>query len=332
MKLSLPNHSTGLLYTGRAMTRHLIKRVLLLSSLCLMLVQSSQAQERPNLCSQLSTLIESSETGFVSMAGDTMDEKERSYISKLEMSGWTDGFVYPEAADGPYILYVSLGGNNLPAIRQRYRTWIPKLTACLRGWKRTETASAEEVKSVFTQTLEGPVIQLDYNIEPSTVGDTKYDLYLTFKAPLSVVEKNFCADLSNLINSSQTGFASIVGDVEDEKQGSFRSTLKLSAWGTGYVYPQVEDPHVRYIMLGSNRSSEIRRNYSRWVSKLTTCLPGWKRTETTSAEDVESVFSETSDGPSIDLDYNRKPSKVGSTKYDLYLTIQAPRATQKGSP
>lgn len=55
----------------------------------------------------------------------------------------------PKLPKDPYILYVSLGGDNLQAIRRRYKTWVPKLTACLRGWKRTETASTVEVKSVF---------------------------------------------------------------------------------------------------------------------------------------------------------------------------------------
>ena len=86
------------------------------------------------------------------------------------------------------------------------------------------------------------------------------------------------------------------------------------------------------MILGGNRISAIRGNYSRWVSKLTKCLPGWKRTETASAEEVKSVFRETGEGPSIELEYNRKPSNVGSTKYDLYLTSQAPRTAQKGSP
>ena len=101
------------------------------------------------------------------MAGETMNEKDRSYVSKIELAEWTDGFVYPQAAEGPYILYVSLGGDNLQTIRRRYKAWIPKLTACLRGWKRTETASTAEVKSVFKQTVEGPIIKLEYNRKPS---------------------------------------------------------------------------------------------------------------------------------------------------------------------
>jgi hypothetical protein len=316
------------------MTRHLINKVVLLSVLCLTIFQTTQAQEpqKDDLCSRVSTLIEASKTGFVSILGETMDEKQRTYVSKLELSEWTDGFVYPEASEGPYILYVSLGGDDLSVTRKRYRAWVPRLTACLRGWKRTETASAEEVKSVFMQTVEGPSVELDYNIEPSKIGDTKFDLYLTFKSPASVVEKNFCGDLSSLINASRTGFTSIVGAVEDQEQGSHKSTLKVSAWGSGWVYPQAADPHALYVILGSNRMSEVRDMYSRWVSKFAACLPGWKRKETASAEDVESVFTETGDGPSIELEYNRKPSTTGSTKYDLYLTIQAPRAPQKASP
>lgn len=266
------------------------------------------------------------------MAGETMNEQDRSYVSKIELAEWTDGFVYPEAAEGPYILYVSLGGDNLQTIRRRYKAWIPKLTACLRGWKRTETASTAEVKSVFKQTVEGPSIELDYNLEPSEVGDTKYDLYLTFKSPASVIEKNFCADLSSLLSASQTGFASIAGPIDDQELGSHTSKLKVSAWGSGWVYPARDEPHARYIILGGNRIADVRSNYLRWVSKLKKCLPGWKRTDEWSTEDVTSVFREISEGPIIKLEYNRKPSKVGTTKYDLYLTIQAPSSTQKSSP
>jgi hypothetical protein len=61
-------------------------------------------------------------------------------------------------------------------------------------------------------------------------------------------------------------------------------------------------------------------------------LPDWKRVETASAEEVKSVFREADDGPSLELEYNRKPSKVGSTKFDLYLTSQGPRTVSKGSP
>ena len=317
------------------MTRHLTQKLALSSVLCLTIFHASQGQEpqKNDLCSRVSTLIEASKTGFVSVLGETMDEKQRTYVSKVELSGiWTDGFVYPEAVEGPYLLYVSLGGDNLQAIRKRYRAWVPTLTACLRGWKRTETASTVEVKSVFRQTVEGPSIELDYNIEPSEIGDTKYDLYLTFKSPPSVVEKNFCADLSSLLSASQTRFASITGPVDDQEQGSHTSTLKVSAWGSGWVYPTRDEPHARYIILGGSRIADVRSNHLRWVSKLTKCLPGWKRTEEWSTEDVTSVFKETSEGPIIKLEYNRKPSKVGSTKYDHYLTVQAPSATQKASP
>jgi len=164
------------------------------------------------------------------------------------------------------------------------------------------------------------------------VGDTKFDLYLTFMPPASVVEKNLCADLSSLINASRTGFTEIAGKLEDEKLGSHRSNLKVSSWGSGWVYPKADDPHALYVLLGGNRISEIRGSYSRWVSKLTTCLPGWKRVETASAEEVKSVFRETGDGPSLELEYNRKPSQVGSTKFDLYLTSLGPRTASKGSP
>jgi len=317
------------------MTRHFTKKLALSSVLCLTIFQASHAQEPPksDLCSRVSTLLEAGNTGFVSMTGETMNEKNRSYVSKVDLAGvWTDGFVYPEAAEGPYILYVSLGGDNLQIIRRRYKAWIPKLTACLRGWKRTETASTVEVKSVFKQTVEGPSIELDYNLEPSEVGDTKYDLYLTFKSPASLVEKNFCADLSSLLSASQTRFASIAGPIDDQELGSHTSTLKVSAWGSGWVYPAREEPHARYIILGGNRIADVRSNYLRWVSRLTKCLPGWKRTKEWSTEDVTSVFRETSEGPIIKLEYNRKPSKLGSTKYDLYLTVQAPSATQKAFP
>ena len=87
--------------------------------------------------------------------------------------------------------------------------------------------------------------------------------------------KNLCADLSSPIKASQTGFTSIVGEFEDEELGSHKSTLKVSAWGSGWMYPQAEDPHALYVILGGN---------------------------------------------------------TGSTKYDLYLTIHAPRAMQKASP
>lgn len=316
------------------MTRHLIRRVILLSVLSLTIFSVSQAQEsRQNLlCGQLSNLIESSKGGFVSVVGESIDEKQRSFSSKLDLAGWTNGFVYPEAADGPYVLYVSLGGNNISEIKRRYRTWVPKLMACLKGWKRTEVVSTEDVKSVFTQRVEGPSIELEYNIEPSDVGHTKFDLYLTFLAPSSVVEKNFCADLSSLIDASRTGFASIVGAVENQEQNSYTSTLKLSAWGSGSVYPQADDPHAVYVILSGNRISGIRGNYLRWVSKLTACLPGWKRVESASADEVKSVFRETGEGPSIELEYNRKPSTVGSTKFDLYLTSQSPRTASKESP
>lgn len=317
------------------MTRHLPKRFALTSVLCLTIFQATQAEEPQtnDLCSRVSSLIEASKTGFVSVLGETMNEKDRSYVSKVELAGvWTDGFVYPESVEGPYTLYVSLGGDNLQAIRRRYKIWIPKLTACLRGWKRTETASTVEVKSVFKQTVEGPSIELDYNIEPSDVGDTKYDLYLTFKSPPSFVEKNFCADLSSLLSASQTRFASIAGPIDDQELGSHTSTLKVSAWGSGWVYPERDEPHARYIILGGNRIADVRSDYLRWVSRLTTCLPSWKRTNEWSTEDVTSVFRETSEGPTIKLEYNRKPSKLGSTKYDLYLTVQSPAVTQKASP
>jgi hypothetical protein len=308
---------------------------MMLLVLCLTIAQTTQAQEptTTDLCSRVSTLIEASNLGFVSILGETMDEKERSYLSKLDLSeAWSEGFVYPEAASGPYLLYVSLGGNNLQDIRRRYRAWIPRLTACLRGWKRTQSASRDEVKTVFKQSVEGPSIELDYNIEPSKVGDTKYDLYLTFKSAASVVEKNFCGDLSSLINASRTGFTSIAGPIDDEEMGRHMSTLKMAAWGNGWVYPEHEDPHARYIILGGNRIVNVRSSYLRWISKLTTCLPGWKRTKMVSAEDVGSAFRETSEGPSVQLEYNREPSKVGSTRYDLYLTVWSPSATQKATP
>lgn len=292
--------------------------------------QAQESRQNP-LCGQLSNLIESSKGGFASVVGGSINEKQRSFSSKLDLVGWTNGFVYLEA-DGPYVLYVSLGGNNLLEIKRRYRTWVPKLTACLKGWKRTEVVSAEDVKSVFTQRVEGPSIELEYNIEPSDVGDTKFDLYLTFLAPASFVEKNFCAELSSLIDASRTGFASILGAVENQEQNSYLSTLKLSAWGSGSIYPQGDYPHALYVILGGNRISHIRGNYLRWVSKLTACLPGWKRVETASAEEVKSVFRETGEGPSIELEYNRKPSTVGRTKFDLYLTSQSPSTASKGSP
>ena len=172
------------------------------------MVQTTFAQD--NLCSQISTLIESSKTGFVSVLGEIMDEKKRDYVSKVDLPGWGDGFVHPVDEDGPYVLYVSLGGNNLSSIKRRYMTWVPKLTACLRGWKRSEITSVDEVRSVFRQTREGPTIQLDYNVEPSDIGNTKYDLYLTFKAPPSLVEKNFCRDLSTLIDASRNGFGAAI--------------------------------------------------------------------------------------------------------------------------
>lgn len=98
------------------------------------------------------------------------------------------------------------------------------------------------------------------------------------------------------------------------------------------MYPAREEPHARYIILGGNRIADVRNTYLRWVSKLTKCLPAWKRNEEWSTEDVTSVFRETSEGPIIKLEYNRKPSKLATTKYDLYLTVQAPTSTQKASP
>jgi hypothetical protein len=98
------------------------------------------------------------------------------------------------------------------------------------------------------------------------------------------------------------------------------------------VYPERDDSHARYIILGGNRIVNVRSNYLRWVSKLTKCLPGWKRTKMVSADDVGSAFSETSEGPRVELEYNREPSKVGSTKYDLYLTVQSPSRMQKPTP
>lgn len=314
------------------MVRHLIKRVLLLSALCLTILQTTIAQtaKQNDLCSKLSTLIDASKTSFVSILGDSMDEKERAYVSKVELSGWGDGFVHPEDAELPYVLYVSLGGNNLSPIRKRYKAWVPKLTACLRGWNRSETVSVDEVKSVFTQTREAPTIQLDYNIEPSNIGDTKYDLYLTIKAPQIVVEQHFCRDLSTLIDASKTAFASMAG-AKDGENGSFKSTFKLAAWGSGWVYPEDEEPYALYILLGGNRLSEIKRDYQRWLSNVATCVPGWKRTRTASREEVETVFRQSPEGLSIGLKHNVKPDKGSDTKYDLYLTIQSPRVTQKGS-
>ena len=312
------------------MVRHITARVVLLSALLLTMVQTSLAQtaKQDDLCSNISTLIEASKTSFVSILGDTMDEKERTYVSKVELSGWGDGFVHPEDAERPFALYVSLGGNTLSPIKKRYKAWVPKLSACLRGWKRTESVSVEEVKSVFTQTREGTTIQLDYNIEPSNVGDTKYDLYLTIKSPAIVIEQHFCRDLSTLLDASRNRFASIAG-AKDGENGSYKSTLRVAAWGSGWVYPEDEEPNALYIMLGGNRLFEIKRDYQKWVSNVTTCVPSWKRTRTASREEVETVFRESPEGLSIGLKYNLKPDKGSDTKYDLYLTIQAPRVTQK---
>jgi len=317
----------------RAMARHLTLRVVLLSVLFVTLVHTTLAQtpKQDDLCSKLSTLIDASKTSFVSIVGDTMDAKQGGYVSKVELSGWGDGFVHPEDPELPFVLYVSLGGNNLSPIKKRYQAWIPKLTACLRGWKRSETIAADEVRSVFRQTREGPTIQLDYNIEPSNVGDTKYDLYLTFKSPPDVVEQHFCRDLSTLIDASRSRFASMAG-AKDGDYGSYKSTFRLAGWGSGWVYPEAEEPYGLYILLGGNRISEIRRDYQKWISKLTTCLPGWNRTRTASREEVETVFRQSPEGLSIGLKHNVKPDKASDTKYDLYLTIQAPRVAQKASP
>ena len=313
------------------MARRLIKTVVLLSGLCLTMFQTTlaQAAKQDDLCSKLSTLIEASKTSFVSILGETMDETQHAYVSKVKLSGWGDGFVHPEDPELPFVLYVSLGGNDLSPIRKRYKAWVPKLTACLRGWKRSEIVAVDEVKSVFRQTREGPTIQLDYNIEPSNIGDTKYDLYLTVTASKIVVEQHFCRDLSTLIDASRNRFASMAG--AKDGNGSFKSTLKLAAWGSGWVYPEDEEPYALYIMLGGNRISEIRRDYQKWVSNLTVCVPGWKRTRTASREEVETVFRQSPEGLSIGLKHNVKPDKGSDTKYDLYLTIQAPRATQKVS-
>lgn len=224
------------------MARLLIKRVVLLSALCLLQTTPALAAKANDLCSQISTLIDASKTGFASMVGDPTDEKRRVYVSKLELSGWVHGFVHPEDEQAPFILYVMLGGNNLSSIKKRYKAWVPKLSACLRGWKRSETVSVEEVRSVFRLTREAPTIQLDYNVEPSDVGDTKHDLYLTFKSPSKVAETNFCRDLSTLINASRNGFASMVG-VKEGENGAYTSSFKLAAWGSGWVYPEADDPH-----------------------------------------------------------------------------------------
>lgn len=61
-------------------------------------------------------------------------------------------------------------------------------------------------------------------------------------------------------------------------------------------------------------------------------VPAWLEAhQSASTVEVKSVFRQTVEGPSIELEYNRKPSKLGSTKYDLYLTIQAPSSTQSVS-
>ena len=307
------------------MGNHLTRRCFLLIALCLTIFHSSQAQSsnQTGLCRQLSSLIDASKTSFGSILGDTMDEPKRIYVSKVELSGWGDGFVHPEEAEGPYVLYVSLGGNNVAAIEKRYKVWVPKLTACLPGWKRTETTSVEDVKSVFRQSSEGPIIQLDYNLEPSDVGDTKFDLYLTITSPPSVAERHFCSHLSTLVDAGRTGFVSIRGAANDRPQGSYASTLKLAAWGNGSVYPEDDEPYVFYLRLGSDRISEVKTDYDKWVSKLTTCLPGWKRTETASNEKVESVFTNGNEGASVELYYNVEPDTVGDTKYDLFFTVTA---------
>ena len=313
------------------MGHRITRRSFLLIALCLTIFQSIQAQgtNQNDLCRQLSSLIDASKTSFGSILGDTMDEPKRSYVSKVELSGWGDGFVHPEEVEGPYVLYVSLGGNNLAGIQKRYKAWVPKLTACLPGWKRTETTSAEDVKSVFRQSSDSPIIQLDYNLEPSEVGDTKFDLYLTVTSPPSVAEKHFCSHLSTLIDAGRTGFASIRGAANERRQKSYSSTLKLAAWGDGSVYPEADEPYVFYLRLGSDRISEVKSDYVKWVSKLTSCLPGWKRTETASKEKVESVFTNSNEGVSVELYYNVEPDTEGSTKYDLFFTLTARPVTGK---
>ena len=313
------------------MGHRITRRSFLLIALCLTIFQSIQAQDtnQNDLCRQLSSLIDASKTSFGSILGDTMDEPKRIYVSKVELSGWGDGFVHPEEVEGPYVLYVSLGGNNLAGIQKRYKVWVPKLIACLPGWKRIETTSADEVKSVFRQSSDSPIIQLDYNLEPSEVGDTKFDLYLTVTSPPSVAEKHFCGHLSTLIEAGRTGFASIRGAANERPQGSYSSTLKLAAWGDGSVYPEADEPYVFYLRLGSDRISEVKSDYDKWVSKLTSCLPGWKRTETASKEQVESVFTNGNEGVSVELYYNVEPDTEGSTKYDLFFTVTARPVTGK---
>jgi hypothetical protein len=306
-------------------------RPFLLLALCLAVFQSSQAQESANdFCGQLSTLIQASKTSFGSIVGAAADE--RSYNSKLDLSDWGDGFVYLDEAEGAYVLYVALGGNDLGRVKKQYSRSVSQLSACLRGWKRSETSGSDYVMSTFVESREGSVIDLEYNTEPSEVGSTKYDLYLTVKVPASEIEKPFCGHLSTLIGESQTGFDSIRGPLQVESQHSYTSTFKLAGWGGGTVFRAEDEPHVLYVKIGSNRIPEVKTDYDRWLSKLTACLPGWKRTESSSKEEIKSVFIKDGEGASIQLDYNLEPSKVGATKFDLYLTVRRRGVTERTSP
>ena len=149
--------------------------LVLLSALFVTTFQTTlaQAAKQDDLCNKISTLIEASKTSFVSILGETMDEKEGAHVSKVKLSGWGGGFVHPEDAElplgsgwvypedeEPYALYIMLGGNRISEIRLDYQKWVSNLAACVPRWKPTRTASREEVETVFRQSPEGLSIGL----------------------------------------------------------------------------------------------------------------------------------------------------------------------------
>ena len=136
---------------------------------------------KTEFCEQLSTVVDASRIGFISIVGADCCQDGRFY-SKEKLSVWGRGFVRPDDPDGPSVTFVILGGNNIFQVKSQYYDWASKVVTCFPSWKREESAADGYKYYIFREKDEGPSIEVSYNLEPSQKTGT-LNLFLKVESP-----------------------------------------------------------------------------------------------------------------------------------------------------